>query len=393
MFWISIDASVSSHYNYIGPLPNTNCGAVMNFYLPESLDLNFIKPLYRPAIQWLVNSIYMMKTMRKMRKDDYAPLRSKIMQKFMGDSYKSLLEQLAVEGVLESDGKYEVGRKSFGYRLAEPYRHATHRLVPVTAHVMLKRIEAWHRSLQATWSDVHHRLKLWMERMKLTVDPKDWPGSELMIARIQNQDFWFVVCRYGRVHTPATSLKRGLRRYLRIEGQPLVEIDIANSQPLMLALLMQERGITTPDALAYRSLCEQGQLYGHLMESQGVPTSERREYKRKVIGQVLYCKNSDQDNPLSIAFGKMFPSVMKVIKDTKRQGYRHLPRHMQRKESDIMIRDVCGRLTREHPQVPVLSIHDSLMTTRSHVALAQRIIHEEFAKLGITPTLNVKEPR
>jgi hypothetical protein len=60
---------------------------------------------------------------------------------------------------------------------------------------------------------------------------------------------------------------------------------------------------------------------------------------------------------------------------------------MQREEAKFMLHTVCRRLFTYHKEVPVFTIHDSIMTTEEHVPLVRRIISEEFHRLGLHPTL------
>jgi hypothetical protein len=52
-----------------------------------------------------------------------------------------------------------------------------------------------------------------------------------------------------------------------------------------------------------------------------------------------------------------------------------------------MIDGVGAKLAAEYPEIPVLSIHDSYLTPQQHVGTVKQLIYDEFAKLGITPTL------
>jgi len=59
-----------------------------------------------------------------------------------------------------------------------------------------------------------------------------------MIQRIVNGDFFTVVDRFGRFHTNLTNLKATLRPFLRYRDSHLVNLDIANSQPMIFCLLL-----------------------------------------------------------------------------------------------------------------------------------------------------------
>ena len=53
------------------------------------------------------------------------------------------------------------------------------------------------------------------------------------------------VCPYGRFHSNFSGLCRELRPHLSIDGHPLVEVDVVNSQPYFLALLLLEIALSS----------------------------------------------------------------------------------------------------------------------------------------------------
>jgi len=57
------------------------------------------------------------------------------------------------------------------------------------------------------------------------------------IEAIRDSDLWFKVCPFGRVHTNVTNLQSSLRRFLRVDNNKLVNLDIRNAQPLFLGIL------------------------------------------------------------------------------------------------------------------------------------------------------------
>jgi hypothetical protein len=66
--------------------------------------------------------------------------------------------------------------------------------------------------------------------------------SQVAVELIRAGEWRFDVDDYGRVHTNITNLKRSLRKYLSVRGRRLVNVDIASSQPLFLALLLWGKG-------------------------------------------------------------------------------------------------------------------------------------------------------
>ena len=59
-----------------------------------------------------------------------------------------------------------------------------------------------------------------------------------MIRRIAEGDFFSIPDRYGRFHSNLTNLKKTLRPFLRYRDSELVNLDIANSQPMVFCLLL-----------------------------------------------------------------------------------------------------------------------------------------------------------
>ena len=61
---------------------------------------------------------------------------------------------------------------------------------------------------------------------------------KIPVEQIADNDTEFSVCRYGRVHSSLTRCSKRIRPALRVSGESLVMLDIANSQPLFLSLLI-----------------------------------------------------------------------------------------------------------------------------------------------------------
>lgn len=204
------------------------------------------------------------------------------------------------------------------------------------------------------------------------------------------------VDRFGRVHTPITSLAKPLRDCLSVDGQGLVNIDLANSQPLIAGILASQfhqdrsaahrlrRRSFSPgknpyhkrmpqpaqtdreDLLRYLAVCEQGQLY----ESFG---GDREQVKQQLL-TAFYDKARMPLSPLQRQIAERYPSVHAMLTSVKKRDYRHAAHLMQNSEACLFIHGVCRSLMEEHPRVPVVTIHDSVMTTPGYVSLVKSSI-------------------
>jgi hypothetical protein len=65
---------------------------------------------------------------------------------------------------------------------------------------------------------------------------------------------------------------------------------------------------------------------------------------------------------------------------------------MQNIESSLVIATVCERLRLECPDVPLLTIHDSIATTREYADLVRQALLEGLHRLGVRPKVGQPEP-
>lgn len=142
------------------------------------------------------------------------------------------------------------------------------------------------------------------------------------------------------------------------------------------------------DEAEFVSLCETGGLYDFLKENLEVPRP--RKWVKEDFFAYLFGRNSHRSKLKSL-FAETFPHVAKLISSHKQKDYTHLPNLLTNIESTFVINNVCRRLMNEEPDVPVFTIHDSLLTTKLHVELVQSIVLQEFENLGLTPTLHIKQ--
>ena len=92
----------------------------------------------------------------------------------------------------------------------------------------------------------------------------------------------------GRYYTCLTNMHSEIRRELRIDGEPIVEVDISSAQPAMLGLLLRERYPNVKSA--WLAHCEKGDFYewiGRIAIGRGITPEERRVIKLLVM-RLLY---------------------------------------------------------------------------------------------------------
>jgi hypothetical protein len=230
-----------------------------------------------------------------------------------------------------------------------------------------------------------------------------------------------------RVHSLITRTSSRLRPRLLLDGRAVAEVDIGNSQPMLLAILanlhhaqhidsmrniMEGAGagagsllflpaVSPAEAVSFLRCCETGELYTVLAEEaegEGRKIAARAQHiklnreraKVALFRDVLFGKPF-VDGPVTRAFGRRWPSLLEAIRKLKREhGYKALAQALQRLESYIMLDCICPRLMRDLPGVRFLTIHDSALLVADAAKAVKAIMLDEFSKWGATPTIRIK---
>ena len=212
------------------------------------------------------------------------------------------------------------------------------------------------------------------------------------VERIQNRD-WFSVPdkNTGRLFNNVTNLPRLLRPFLRLDGKPLVEIDVANCQPLLLISFYEGE----PERERFKEAVESGQFYEMLNAGLEKPygADKRDKLKEKVYSQIFFDRKRENPSKLCKAFGGLFPVLYGKIEAIKHTDYRKVALRLQSAEAGIML----GRVVRhiaETSQIPVLTIHDSILCFEEHKDYVKQLMENAFAEtLGVRPKLKFKDNR
>ncbi len=429
-------------------------------YLPERLWK------HADSVRYFVHTIHHQRFMYRRAKDDFIEVKQAYMLPFftMKDDYQPIMKALATKGVLECDGYYIKGQKSYGFRLGPTWRSIPFKAIRVSDPALVRKVLDKRQKDYAsiTW-DVHRYLRAWTERLDFDYEAAvrhavrcGLEEYEPMLDALRHRELYFTHCDYGRVHHNFSSLKSEFRRFLSYRGQKLVNLDIRNSQPLLFSVvllsyllgeeqfrslyawkvdnsglyydlpssifLQEEEPQPTPpptpplrlpglvtkeerhqgfkdttrrmmahglpqDVLLYLELTQRGQFYEYLMQEGGIAQDHRDEFKQSFFGGVFFCKNWPLTKQAKL-FRRLFPSVYEVIHEIKKRDHRTLAHMLQRTESSLIINRIARRCMEELPDTCIVTIHDSVMTTPGGVEPVKAIMKQEFAQVGLEPTVS-----
>ena len=415
-------------------------------YIPDNADLCDVLANLPPELQryadcarYLIHCISVEAWTDRLDKRGFARLNALLLRRYIPKkALKPLKDYLIRCGVLRTIG-YSAGNFSTGYRISPRFDGPPSRVLIQDARLAGKILD-WRDSYTKDHEPpepevIERRLPILramrrtLGRLSFTLSA-DEIGKALRIAGVSDNHVRYVesviehgdysvpkVCNFGRrVHSIVTRISKEVRPFLAIDGAEVIELDVANSQPLILAAAFrrpdlwptyigdQHNGrardvpgcLLAPDVSArlasdvddFALLCEDGMLYESLIERGGFRYRER--VKTLLFRDVLFCK-ANVSRTMTKVFANSWPGLFNAIVGLKRdQGYKAVSMLLQRMESHIVIDCVCQRLIEEHPGLSFLTIHDSALVVASQGEMVRNLIVEEFERFGVRATVREK---
>lgn len=271
-------------------------------------------------------------------------------------------------------------------------------------------------------------------RKRLSDPHSQHAHGQLSILKMKNKDHSINIDKKGnRLHSHLTNCPKLLRNYITIGGQNLVSIDIKNSQPYMLLALLSPNNfkkksdtsnphLTIPTTLLstrnipsiilghssvilyskefqeYKKLVTKGKIYDEFVKLTKIDKKEldngfsKREIVKFRFMLCFYSANSANSQGMKTLFRSKFPKIYALMCDLKGKDHTTLSILLQRVESILILDKICGRISSEFPKIPLLTIHDSILTIPKYVDQVVKVINEETKKyIGIEPMLSIEE--
>ena len=176
------------------------------------------------------------------------------------------------------------------------------------------------------------------------------------------------------------------------------------THPLVMLVDFQNELDEIPDLKEFVELVKSGELYELLMVLFNIP--DRTEAKKKFLA--LLNTPSHWESPLREALIQRFPSLMQVI-DLINTGYfktknakgkaKWMPgdqvctfAHVtQQLEAHFVLDVVCKAIEKDHPEVPMLTLHDCIFTTPEYRRLVYNYMEQlAVGFMGFAPRIEVK---
>lgn len=184
----------------------------------------------------------------------------------------------------------------------------------------------------------------------------------------------------GRLDSNLTSLPSFLRKFI-VSDEPLMNIDIKNSQPYFFYTLIKNKPeIEKGELEKYKKLVISGELYECLKNEFNLMNTKSfsREQIKKMLFKIFYSK-SNSFLKYKEFFGSIFPTIMEYITNTNSKNHNTLAIQLQTIESFTILDLIMPLLEKEG--IRPYTIHDSFVCKQSESDKIKEIFNSKFTEL------------
>jgi hypothetical protein len=156
------------------------------------------------------------------------------------------------------------------------------------------------------------------------------------------------------------------------------------------------------DLELYCTLVDKGRLYPYLSrkfeEETGIRLDlnkiEEKRRLKEIIFVTMFSDNrfiGQKEAKMKRFFKQLFPTVYEVFSLIKKKANFLLPVILQRIESEIVLKRIAKSISKQYPNLPIFTIHDSIVTLATSKELIRDIVKREFhTSIGLKPSLSVE---
>lgn len=439
-------------------------------FIPSNLDLDKLLQENPPNFKYHIDNFkhlldYVYKLFNPENSDIFSRFHSALIQRRIRN-YREHFDYLISNEILFEDSQYIVGKKSRGFAYTSQYSVEAKQTI-ITHQRLIKKILKFYEVdfskpiIDDTELDISYLTK-WLSDRKLKIDfvtAKQYL-LDLYIKESSLNDDSFDYWNYhamqrfnsrlrplvlfhkgnfspkldttaGRLHSVLTQLKSDLRQFITYDNQPLVSIDIVNSQPylasvllnyekyeknnilhliqlynpnllsstqnpIMLAKLIQKVE-NAENVIKFINSVKTGRFYEEFGKLIGIDASidNNRRIVKDATFSALFSPNEKAKHIKEVQlFKSTYPEVYEVFRTVKSAKGKHraLSCMLQRLEANLILHTICKNINQINPDIPMFTLHDSIITVPEY----QDVIEQEMKQVlenavGFAPELKVEK--
>lgn len=352
---------------------------------------------HRLKTTFLINIIDMFINRYLFFNKDNIKLNSRILKHLYGNNYSKYIDYLVENEFIYLYKNYSAGYRAKCYKLTDIAKQKTYLTANVSIPLRLKNKQDIMNA--ANVNDIDNTIidKLIKDLYNVDIDinkTNEWINSNIDIdsksyfvnttncEKILNKKIYYSFDTYGRFHTNYTTIKKEIRsNFLFIDNQPLKEIDITNSQPFFLYLMMKQSGFNNFNGFDLDVL--NGVIYEKLREkSNNVYT--RKEIKVNVYS-VLFGRNNN-NRYWNTLFKEVYPEVFEWIKNYKKENksYKIIAQKLQAIESNFMFKTLIPKIIIFNKDIRLITVHDSILLKEEYYEDVKNIFNSCLVEIKNT---------
>ena len=249
-----------------------------------------------------------------------------------------------------------------------------------------------------------------------------------IIQKINKSNHFARIDKNNRLYTIFSSMPEPLRYFLKYNGETLVAVDISNSQPFHFCYLFNKEfwsaqptacslisihpglyehfskkdqlgGIlkmirqckNKTDVSTYLKATKEGSFYESLVNQYGAHYTSLNSKEKAKTEFVTYL-NFDIRKKTSGRYGAYrqfeqdYPNVVELMELIKKYNHTDMSTILQRLEAKLFLIITGREFSRQYPDVPIFTIHDTIITIQSHTDKLENIIKTSYERnLGFCP--------
>lgn len=189
--------------------------------------------------------------------------------------------------------------------------------------------------------------------------------------RLNLKNIWVKLSDENRLYSSVSNIPSTAIPFLKLFGKETYDIDISNSQPLLLSCLLSEKqGEYTKDVV-------DGVFYDKVADIMGI---KRNEFKTLSYKYVFFNLKPLKSGKIYDTIEEVYPGLMteiNTIKETTKLAHK-----LQEMEAGIFVNGI-GKLN-----FPKLLRHDQVIVTEENYDLVKQALRLEYNRIGIEVNLD-----
>lgn len=306
-------------------------------------------------------------------------INSRWLKLIYGNQYPIIIKWLIDNNIIELYKNYSVGHKSKKYKLTKyviengfisnniqsneklENKKVKYKLINqshIVTNIKVDTIEHLEYSLKQIKLDYKKAKSVLID---MNLQENSYKVNSNNIEKINKGHIYSSFDKYGRFHTNWTVLKKDIRQScVKIRNNDICELDIQNSQPFFLLLIMKQEGFKED---AYRTDVLNGTFYDNIATFLNI---ERKQVKTEVF-KILYGRTRKKLNGIDKAFKTLYPLTWQFLIDYKAKlgYYKLIARQLQTIESNFIFNKVIPEILKWN-NIPIITVHDSIMFEKQY---------------------------